>query len=175
MIAFSPATIGLAPAPSVDPAGVAPARPRAARFVRPPSPGVHVAILWPEYLDAILEGRKTIECRLSVNRVAPFGVIRVGDVIYFRQRAGHVRAKAIADGVELVEGLTPRAVRAIRATHNDRILGSPTFWRRKRASRYATLIHLRDVAHADEGPACGPSYGRSWFVIRPHRPGRTAH
>ncbi len=62
----------------------------------------HVAYMnrsW-KLIDAIIEGKKTIETRWYKNRTIPWGRIHQGDEIYFKESGGLVRAQAKIARVE---------------------------------------------------------------------------
>lgn len=127
----------------------------------------HVAILWPQYIRLILSGKKTVESRLTITSRPPYRAIEPGDRIYFKASSGPFMATAVAAKVEFHEGLTPDKIDALRKRHNDAVCGDAEFWERKRGSRYATFIKLRDVkpiADAD-APKIMPSRGLAWFVM----------
>lgn len=52
--------------------------------------GMHLAVFVEPYLEYILSGRKTIESRFSVRRVAPVGCVEPGDVLLLKCAAGPV-------------------------------------------------------------------------------------
>ena len=106
---------------------------------------VHLAIIHKPYLDAILDGSKTVEARISKVRCAPFGRVERGDTIYLKQKGGPVRALAIASGVRTYEGLSPDGLRQLRQEWNDRIGGPSAYWSGREGCRYATLIELSEL------------------------------
>lgn len=106
---------------------------------------VHLAIIHKRFLDAILEGTKTVEARISKVRCAPFGRVEAGDTIYLKQAGGPVRATAIASCVRTHEDLTREGLRRLRREWNDRIGGPGEYWSGRAGCRYATLIELADV------------------------------
>ena len=105
----------------------------------------HLAIVKKPYLDLILSGVKTLECRLTRQRRAPYGRIATGHTILLKQSSGPVRAHAVAGRVLEVSGLTPRRIEQLRHRYNDVIMAEAAFWREKRRSRYACLIWLGHV------------------------------
>jgi len=131
----------------------------------PQTVGLHVAILRRPYLDRILDGAKTLECRLTRTPRAPFGRVAAGDTLYLKQSAGPFRGRAVAGEIVSQSDLTPADVDRIRDRYGDRVLGEPDYWQSKRDSRYATLIELRSVEPVDVGPALAPSHGLAWFVL----------
>lgn len=126
---------------------------------------LHVAVLLKPYLDLILAGAKTVECRLTVQARDPFERIERGDRIYFKLSAGPYRATAIAGHVMFEADLTPRRVGEIRRDYNHLICGDAAFWNRKRLSRYCTLIWLKDVQATDSGPRIRPLQGVAWLTL----------
>ena len=138
---------------------------RVPRSAQVRSSSVHVAVLWREYIEAMLCGRKTIESRLSVTRCAPFDRVAIGDVIYVRERGGQYRARARVAEVRFLSDLTPTRVAQLRSEFNGQIGGTSTYWRRKRSARYATLIWLEGVEPVHTGPVTKPMYGRAWVTI----------
>ncbi len=128
---------------------------------------VHLAILHKRYLDAILAGRKTIESRLSRTRRAPFGCVRRGDAVYFKETGGPVRARARVSRVRSIAGLTPRAIAALRREHGRAIGAGASYWKSKRTSRYATLVWFENALPLGEEARAIPvpkSAGHAWFV-----------
>lgn len=126
---------------------------------------LHVAVLMKPYLDAVLDGRKTVECRLTRQPRPPFACIEPDDRIYFKQSAGPFRATAVADHVICEGDLTRRRVREIQRDYNDLILGDDQFWNWKRDSLYCTLIWLREVEAIEIGPGIRPLQGLAWLVL----------
>lgn len=122
----------------------------------------HLAVLHREYLDKIISGEKTIESRLTRTRRAPWGKIKTGDTIYFKQSSGPIRAVAKAGKVLTLTDLTPDALAELRAKHNDKITGSDATWATKQRARYGTLIWLSDVRQTSDGPIIPPLYGAAW-------------
>ncbi|MFB3138284.1 MAG: hypothetical protein ACE10B_03590 [Phycisphaerales bacterium] len=126
---------------------------------------IHVAVLYRPYIDALLAGRKTIECRLTRQPRPPYDVVEPGDRIFFKQSAGPYRAAAIAEHVICEDKLTPGRVRQIRRDYNELICGEPAFWNAKRDSRYCTLIWLKHVQPSSTGPAIRPLQGLAWLTL----------
>ncbi|MFA6250285.1 MAG: ASCH domain-containing protein [Candidatus Shapirobacteria bacterium] len=68
----------------------------------------HVAIMNRQagLIDHILSGQKTIETRWYQNRITPYGRIAMGDIIYFKNSGGLIRAKALVSQVSQYAQLT---------------------------------------------------------------------
>jgi len=52
--------------------------------------GIHLAVLVEPYLSLILDGKKTIESRFSINRHAPFEQVQRGDVLILKRSSGPI-------------------------------------------------------------------------------------
>lgn len=126
---------------------------------------LHVAVLLKPYLDLILQGKKTIECRLTQTAREPFEAIEPGERIYFKQSAGPYGATAVAEHVIFEDNLTPSRVKQIKADYNDKICGDSPFWHAKRTSKYCTLVWLSEVRAIDTGPAIRPLQGVAWMIL----------
>ena len=126
---------------------------------------IHVAVLWPEYLDAVLSGDKIIESRLTRTRRPPFGAVTRGDTVFFKERGGPIRAAAEVKRVESFESLTPTRVDALRRRFGGDIGAPREYWAEKRLARWGTLIWLADVRGVDRGPAHPPFHGRGWLCL----------
>ncbi|MCC7204917.1 MAG: hypothetical protein IT441_07535 [Phycisphaeraceae bacterium] len=142
---------------------------------------VHVAILRLPYLNAILEGHKTVESRLTRGPLAPYRRVETGQTIYLKQSCGPVLGTAVAGRVMFFEELTPTGVRAIRRDYGGLIGGDDAYWKLKASSRYATLIwltHVRPVTASTALPRIPRSQGVAWWVLpdlpRPRKRGEKA-
>jgi len=105
----------------------------------------HLVILKKQYLDKILDGTKTIESRLTKGKYPPFDCVSTGDVLFFKESAGLVVAKAKAAAVKQFSNLTPQAIAKLKTEYNDRIGGEDEYWQMKADSRYAVLVKLKNV------------------------------
>ena len=126
---------------------------------------LHVAVLLKPYLDAVLDGRKTVECRLTIQPRVPYDAIEPGERIYFKQSAGPYRATARAEHIIFENDLTPKRVAQLQRDYNDLVCGEPRFWNAKRNSRFATFIWLKDVQPIATGPALRPLQGVAWVRL----------
>ena len=109
----------------------------------------HLAILHKRYLDLILSGEKRIESRLTKVKRVPFSCVEKGDLIYFKQSSGPVRAIAKADKIMQYKDLTPSTISSLKTKYNRGICGAVDYWQMKKDSRYAVLIWLKDVCEID--------------------------
>ena len=126
---------------------------------------VHVGIVRPPYDRLILDGSKTVECRLTTGPRPPFGVIVPGERVYLKRSGGAFFAVAVADRVWMTDGLTPGRVEKLRRRLNDRIHGEAAYWRSRRDARYGTLIWLREVRPTSQRPRYRPQNMRAWYTL----------
>ncbi|MBX2853123.1 MAG: hypothetical protein KTR15_15420 [Phycisphaeraceae bacterium] len=126
---------------------------------------IHVAILKPGYIDAILEGRKTIESRLTKAMQPPHGRVEPGERLFFKASGGPFMATALAGGVQLFEDLQAGGLKCLRKRYNKQIGGDDTYWELKKDSRLATLIELKQAEPIDVGPKYKVAYMKAWYVL----------
>jgi ASC-1-like (ASCH) protein len=126
---------------------------------------IHVAVLMRPYVELILSGEKTVECRLTKHARPPFNGVEPGDRIYFKESAGPWRLTAIVEQALFEQDLTPKRIREIRRDYNDVIHGDPQYWSWKKDARFLTLIWLRDVEPIETGPGVRPLQGAAWLTL----------
>jgi len=105
----------------------------------------HLAILKSQYLNAILDGQKTVEARLTKTKRQPFGQIDAGDLIYLKRSSGPVCATAKVAKLKSYENLTPPEINKLKKLYNNQIQGQQSYWQTKSNCRYALLIWLKDI------------------------------
>lgn len=126
---------------------------------------IHVAILKPMYLDAVLSGAKTVESRLTRTRQPPHGCIAVGERLFFKDSGGAFRATGLAAAVDEHSELTPEGMDRLEAAYRPRVGGDDAYWQGKRTSRFAVFVTLTDVTPLDVGPRYPANAWRAWHVV----------
>lgn len=126
---------------------------------------IHVAILKPGYIKAILAGTKTIESRLTKTAQPPHGKVEPGERLFIKASGGPFMATAIAGDVQTYTDLTPTDLRRMRKRFNKKIGGDDAYWEMKRESRFATLIDLHTVEPLSVGPTYKVAYMKAWYVL----------
>lgn len=110
----------------------------------------HVVIMRKDWglLSRILTGQKKIESRWGVNKCAPWGKIKVGDMIYFKNSGEPVTVVSEVSKVLEFETLNKINVREILEKYGETD-GTPVNnlediikWASKK--RYCTLIYLKN-------------------------------
>ncbi len=126
---------------------------------------IHVAVLKPVYLDMLLSGEKTIECRLTRTKIEPHGRIRREDRVYFKESSGPFRATALVDQVISYDDLDETGVEGVRAEFGDAIRAPDSFWESKRTARFGVLLRLHKLEAVYRGPKHPALNGRGWIRL----------
>jgi ASC-1-like (ASCH) protein len=124
----------------------------------------HLVILKKPYLDAILDGRKLIESRLSSVKPCAFERLSPGDKLFLKQSSGPVCATATAAAVKNFQNLTPKQIIEIKRQYNRHILGSNEYWRSRRDCKFGFLVWMEDVKSI-EPVRINKKDWRAWVVL----------
>jgi ASC-1-like (ASCH) protein len=125
----------------------------------------HLIVLKPIYLDAVLRGEKTMECRLARRAAVPYRAVESGDVLWLKASLGRVLAWANVKEVLYFENLTPAKINDLRDRFNREILGSDDFWVSRRDCRYATMIRFGQIKTIEPFEP-GFTLAGPWLVLR---------
>lgn len=125
----------------------------------------HLVVVKPQYLRKILEGAKTVECRLTRYRQAPFRSVAAGDQLWFKLVGGPILLTASVAKATFIHPLTPTLIREIRCKHGRQIQAGVEFFHAHTHARYATLVVIAgakriaplEIVKRDR---------RSWVVLR---------
>lgn len=111
----------------------------------------HVAIMNKAWglLPKILDGTKTIESRWYHNRSAPWGKVKIGDVVYFKNSGESVSVRAKVAKVLSFENLTPVKVDEIlnKYGEQDGLASNEVskYYELFKNKSYCVLIFLKDA------------------------------
>lgn len=100
----------------------------------------HVVVVAPPYVDPILTGRKTIDCRFSVTRKPPFGAVCRGDKLWFKIASGPVIAVTRVQRVLYFHSVTSDKLEQMFSDYGRGIHARSKFYREHRRAQYATLV-----------------------------------
>jgi len=115
-----------------------------------PEIGIHLAVFSEPILTQLLVGRKTLESRMSANRIPPFGKVKKDDIVLVKKSGGAVVAVFVAGTVSSFTNLTPVKIKGLSAEFGEK-LGIPAddiFWKEKEQAKFATIIvvkHLKKI------------------------------
>lgn len=130
--------------------------------------GIHLAIFVEPYLGLLLEGKKTVESRFSINRHPPFERVKTGDILIVKKAGGPVCGICKVANVWFYR-LNPRTWPEIERHAEALCMDGSSFWEKKKAASFATLMQVEDVLRVEEF-AIYKEDPRSWVVIRPTPP-----
>src|SRR5438105_3894916 len=102
----------------------------------------HLAIFAPEVVKEIFSGKKIIETRFSQKRIAPFGEVSVGDVVYIKPAGDEIKGQFLVKKVIFFEGLDAKDWQLIQKNY---ILTSQDLVLRAQNARYGTVIFIDRV------------------------------
>lgn len=125
----------------------------------------HLAILKRSYLELILAGGKSIECRLTRTSKPPFGVLKKGQRIYLKESSGLVRGVARAGKVVFRRINDCQELAMIRQEYGERIMANDDFWESNGGARYCTLIFLEGVRGLSKPFRINKNDMRGWVVL----------
>jgi hypothetical protein len=138
--------------------------PRFANFLQTNKFLIHLAVFVEPFLQFVVEGTKTVESRFSVNRCAPYGAVRAGDLLLMKRSAGPIVAVAEVTQVWYYE-LDSDAWDTIRTRFGPSLqIKDPAFWERRRPSCFATLMGLGHVESISP-ISCAKRDRRGWVVL----------
>lgn len=108
----------------------------------------HLAVMKRSWglTEKILDGRKTIESRWYASKRAPWGRIKKGDTVYFKDSGQPVSVKAAVSGVMQFSGLTPSKVMEIldKYGEKDGVGGEKRFFYNFfKDKKYCVLVFLK--------------------------------
>jgi hypothetical protein len=141
---------------------------RIERCLNEASTRMHLAVFHEPFLKLLLDGKKTIESRFSVNRVAPYGSVARDDLILLKRSAGPVVGIALAGDPGFYQ-LDASAWQTIRTRFAAAICApDERFWEQRARARYGTLIPVRATTAVRPFPVAKKDR-RGWVVIEPAR------
>ncbi len=105
----------------------------------------HLVVLHTKYLQPILQGSKTVECRLSQRRTIPFGLVEPGDMLWLKETSGPIRATAMVRSVQSIHPLDANTLNTLQARFSEPMQVDPLFFIQRRLANFATFITLADV------------------------------
>ncbi len=126
---------------------------------------LHLAILVDPYLQLLLDGKKTVESRFSINRRAPYDQVRSGDVILLKRSGGPILGIGlVADA--MFYRLTPAVMQSIRDAFADELgISDPSFWSDRERAAFATLLRMAHVRPLNPIPYQKRDQ-RAWIILQ---------
>ena len=113
------------------------------------------------YLSYVFEGKKTVESRFSLHKIAPYRKVKSGDIVFMK--AGPIVGCFTVSWVKEFS-LAEYPTEIIKKEYGDRICADDDFWRQKASKQYATLIGIEDV-HRLTPVAITKHDRRGWITL----------
>lgn len=128
---------------------------------------VHLAIFSEPFLTYLLSGKKTLESRLSMNRMAPFGMVAKGDIVVVKKSGGDICAIFRISEVQFYSKLNPEIIKRIDERYGSKILWNldPAFLLSKADAKFLTLISISSL-HRISGITTEKNDRGAWVTIR---------
>jgi ASC-1-like (ASCH) protein len=129
-------------------------------------PNYHLVVVKRPYLEAILQGQKTIESRFTRSKRHFFGRVLPDDKLFLKLSSGPVCATATVAAAKHFENLTGRRILEIKQQYNDHIKGTDEYWRSKMGCGFGLLVWLKDVEPVEPVRISKKDW-RAWVVLTP--------
>ncbi len=127
----------------------------------------HLAIFKGGGAEKILSGRKTIESRFARSKIAPFGVITNGDLVYIKPSGGQIIGQFRVKKVIFYDGLSKEDLEEIIQKYGKEIATDEAYWKSKFNAKYATLIFIGNSSRFITSPIKPVKKDlRGWMVLR---------
>lgn len=112
----------------------------------------HLAIFRTGAGEDILDGKKTIETRFSKMKIAPFGQISTGDLVYIKPAGTDIIGQFRVKKVIFYDGLDDGEIGEIKEKYGEKIAADEAYWQRKAKSVYGSLIFIGQVTRFITAP-----------------------
>ncbi len=126
----------------------------------------HLAIFKGGGAEKILSGEKSIESRFSKGRIAPFGSVSTGDLVYIKPTGADLIGQFKVKKVIFYDGLGKVGIEEIKEKYGDKLAVDENYWKNKENCKYATLIFIGESAKFITSPIkLKKKDQRGWVVL----------
>ncbi len=131
----------------------------------------HLALFDISTAERILSGQKTVETRFSQKKIAPYGEVSVGDLVYIKPVGKDLAGQFVVSKIIFFEGLTQADFENIRKLYGEVLsLGNKTldekYFEMRKDAKYGTLIFISQVESFITSPIKFQKKDkRGWVVI----------
>ena len=124
----------------------------------------HLAIFNKEAVERIFKGQKKIEMRFSKRKIAPFGVVSVGDVVFVKPTGGDIAGQFGVKKVIFIEGFSKNDLKSLNLEDFDEF--DQKYLDSKVKVNFATIIYLDQIEQFITSPIRIQKRDlRGWMVI----------
>jgi len=128
---------------------------------------LHVAVMIEPYLQACLQGKKTIESRFSRRKIPPYGQVMSGDVILLKRSGGPIVGVCAVSDAWFYE-LDPISWNTIRTEYLTEIYANNDFLVGHENAVYATLMRIQNARSIKPFDFAKRDM-RGWVILKPRR------
>lgn len=126
----------------------------------------HLAIFTGSAAEDILSGKKTIETRFSKSKIAPFGVVGAGDIVYIKPAGYDIIGQFRVQKVIYFDGLDFEQLEQIKQEYGEKIAAPKEYWHSKKDSKYGSLIFISGSTRFITSPIkFSKKDQRGWVVL----------
>ncbi|MDO8570594.1 MAG: hypothetical protein Q7R97_03340 [Candidatus Daviesbacteria bacterium] len=126
----------------------------------------HLAIMDRATIDKILSGKKIIETRFSLHKIAPFGVVSSGDLVYMKASGGEIIGQFRVKKVFFFEGFDQKDFFDLKKRYEKEINADENYWNNKKDCKFGTLIFISESERFITSPIkIKKSDQRGWMVL----------
>lgn len=129
----------------------------------------HLAILNKKLnlLQKIISGEKTIESRWYLHKKAPYGCIKKGDIVYFKDSGEPVSAKAIVSSVLQFDDLNDAKILRILKEYGKQLGVDESYASNIKGKKYCVLMFLENVKEIEPFDIDKKGYGlmSAWISV----------
>jgi hypothetical protein len=126
--------------------------------------GIHLGVFVQPYLGFVLEGKKTIDSRFSINRHAPYEQVNNGDLLILKESGGPICGACVVSHAWFYH-LTSASWSDIEKYASALCMDDSAFWVRKRSATFATLMRLENVVRVAD-ISVQKIDPRAWVVLK---------
>lgn len=102
----------------------------------------HLAIFKGDGAQKILSGEKTIESRFARGKIAPYGVISAGDLVYIKPSGEDIVGQFKVKKVIFYDGLEDGDVEEIKNKYEKNLAVDEGYWKGKEKCKFCSLIFI---------------------------------
>jgi hypothetical protein len=131
----------------------------------------HLGIFNEDVISAIFSGKKRVESRFSQKKIAPFGTVGVGDIIYIKPPGKEIVGQFRVKKVVSFEGMDEKDWDLIRSKYTKLISSGnkerdEEFFKKHSKAVFGTLIFIDEVEQFIVSPIkILKSDLRGWMVL----------
>lgn len=132
----------------------------------------HLAIFSKDVVKQIFSGKKLVETRFSRHKIAPFGLVERGDIVYIKPSGEEIVGQFTVKKVIFFEGLDNEDWKLIKGHYRGLIAfvdleAEEKYFKQKENSRFGTLIFIGQVERFITAPVKIEKRDlRGWVVLR---------